>query len=189
MRQKRLTTRLASFVTDHGHAEFEHSLCARRVELAGRRDLALQHRSAECELQMLGAHRIEPLGSHGRLVRAASSVDSEPVRTSQVPGKAPRQETLLRLDSNLTYKVRVFGHWIDNRQPTVQPYASFVPGIAGGVISPTMTNDFNTGYSIRRDPAPRFGLSGRLRFDLGTSDQRLSVHVLTSPSLAGRMAG
>jgi hypothetical protein len=86
--------------------------------------------------------------------------------TSQVPGEAPRQETLLRMDYNVTEKLRVFGHWIDNRQPTVAPYGSFVLGlnlpitpianpipgnsIAGGAtltISPTMTNEFNWGFT------------------------------------------
>jgi hypothetical protein len=31
--------------------------------------------------------------------------------TSQVPGEAPRQETLLRMDYNVTEKLRVFAHW------------------------------------------------------------------------------
>ncbi len=86
--------------------------------------------------------------------------------TSQLPGSAPRQETLLRMDYNLTDRIRVFGHWIDNRQPTVAPYGSFVLGltvpitqianpipgrsIAAGAtwtISPTMTNEFNWGFT------------------------------------------
>ena len=86
--------------------------------------------------------------------------------TSQLPGEAPRQETLLRIDYNLTERLRVFGHWIDNRQPTVAPYGSFVLGlnlpitpisnpvpgnsIAGGAtwtLSPTMTNEFNWGFT------------------------------------------
>jgi hypothetical protein len=49
--------------------------------------------------------------------------------TSQVPGEAPRQEALLRVDYNVTDRLRVFGHWIDNRQPTVAPYGSFVLGL------------------------------------------------------------
>jgi hypothetical protein len=44
--------------------------------------------------------------------------------TSQVPGQAPRRETLLRLDYNVTHKIRVFGHWVDDQQPTVAPYGS-----------------------------------------------------------------
>ena len=82
--------------------------------------------------------------------------------TSQLPGEAPRQETLVRIDYNLTEKFRVFGHYIDNRQPTVAPYGSFVLGlnipitpianpvpgnsVAAGAtwtISPTTTNEFN----------------------------------------------
>ena len=42
--------------------------------------------------------------------------------TSQFPGEAPRRETLLRMDYNLTERIRVFGHFIDNQQPTVAPY-------------------------------------------------------------------
>jgi hypothetical protein len=86
--------------------------------------------------------------------------------TSQLPGAAPRQETLLRMDYNLTEKIRVFGHWIDNRQPTVAPYGSFVLGLnipiapianpipgrsfAAGMtwtINPTMTNEVNWGFT------------------------------------------
>ncbi len=86
--------------------------------------------------------------------------------TSQLPGEAPRQETLLRMDYNLTDRIRFFGHYIDNRQPTVAPYGSFVLGltipitqianpipgrsIAAGMnwtISPTMTNEFNWGFT------------------------------------------
>jgi hypothetical protein len=86
--------------------------------------------------------------------------------TSQLPGEAPRLETLVRIDYNLTDKFRVFGHYIDNRQPTVAPYGSFVLGlnipitpisnpepgnsIAAGAtwtISPTMTNEFNWGFT------------------------------------------
>ncbi|MDQ6677646.1 MAG: hypothetical protein M3Z09_10165, partial [Acidobacteriota bacterium] len=86
--------------------------------------------------------------------------------TSQFSGQQPRREDLLRLDYNLTDKIRVFGHWINNNQPNVLPYGSFVLGptvpitniadptpghsLAGGatfVISPTMTNEFNTGFT------------------------------------------
>ena len=86
--------------------------------------------------------------------------------TSQLPGEAPRRETLLRMDYNLTERVRLFGHYIDNQQPTVAPYGSFVLGltvpitqisnpipgrsVAAGAtitISPTMTNEFNWGFT------------------------------------------
>lgn len=86
--------------------------------------------------------------------------------TSQYPGQAPRRETLLRIDYNLTSNLRVFGHWIDNQQPTVAPYGSFVLGLtvpittianpvpgrsfaagANWVITPTMTNEVNWGFS------------------------------------------
>ena len=86
--------------------------------------------------------------------------------TSQLPGEAPRRETLLRIDHNLTDRIRVFGHFIDNQQPTVAPYGSFVLGIAIPItqisnpipgrsvaagatwtISPTMTNEFNWGFT------------------------------------------
>ncbi|HWC99006.1 MAG TPA: TonB-dependent receptor [Candidatus Sulfopaludibacter sp.] len=86
--------------------------------------------------------------------------------TSQFPGEAPRRETLVRADYNLTEKIRFFGHFIDNQQPTVAPYGSFVLGlsvpitqienpipgrsVAAGAtitISPTMTNEFNWGFT------------------------------------------
>jgi hypothetical protein len=86
---------------------------------------------------------------------------------TQLPGSQPRREDLLRLDYNLTNNLRVFGHYINDNQNTVVPYGSFVLGInvqpfapiadpipghslaAGAtyVISPTMTNEFNWGYT------------------------------------------
>jgi hypothetical protein len=86
--------------------------------------------------------------------------------TSQLPGEAPRRETLLRGDYNLTDRIRLFGHFIDNQQPTVAPYGSFVLGltvpitqianpipgrsVAAGMtttINPTMTNEFSWGFT------------------------------------------
>ena len=86
--------------------------------------------------------------------------------TSQLPGASPRQETLVRMDYNLTERIRFFGHFIDDRQPTVAPYGSFVLGlnvpvvgiknpipgrsVAAGMtwtLSPTMTNEFNWGFT------------------------------------------
>jgi hypothetical protein len=86
---------------------------------------------------------------------------------TQLPGAQPRLEDLLRMDYNLTNNLRVFGHWIKDDQNTVVPYGSFVLGInvqpfapiadpipgysaaAGAtyVINPTMTNEFNWGYT------------------------------------------
>ena len=86
--------------------------------------------------------------------------------TSQLPGSAPRREDLLRMDYNVTDRVRFFGHYIADAQPNVTPYGSFVLGIqipittianptpgrsvaAGAtiIISPTMTNEFNWGFT------------------------------------------
>ncbi len=86
--------------------------------------------------------------------------------TSQLPGSSPRRETLLRVDYNITNNLRVFGHFIDDQQPTVTPYGSFVLGLtvpianianpipgrswasgATWVISPTMTNEVNWGFT------------------------------------------
>ena len=80
---------------------------------------------------------------------------------------SPRREDLLRLDYNVSDKLRVFGHWIDDQYPTESPYGSFVLGptvpitriantrpghsFAAGAtwtISPTMTNE-STGASPR----------------------------------------
>jgi hypothetical protein len=86
---------------------------------------------------------------------------------TQLPGAQPRREDLLRLDYNITSNLRVFGHYINDVQNTVVPYGSFVLGInvqpfapiadpipgkslaAGAtyVINPTMTNEFNWGYT------------------------------------------
>jgi hypothetical protein len=86
--------------------------------------------------------------------------------TSQLPGASPRRETLVRVDYNITNNLRVLGHWIDDQQPTVTPYGSFVLGLnvpianianpipgrsfaagATWVISPTMTNELNWGFT------------------------------------------
>jgi len=86
--------------------------------------------------------------------------------TSQAPGEQPRTETLVRGDYNLTDKIRFWGHFVNNTQPTVVPYGSFVLGltiplteitdaipgrsVAAGMtysISPTMTNEFNWGFT------------------------------------------
>ena len=86
--------------------------------------------------------------------------------SSQVAGASPRRETLLRVDYNITDSLRVFGHWVDNQQPTVAPYGSFVLGLtlpivpianpvpgrsfaagATWIISPTMTNEVNWGFT------------------------------------------
>jgi hypothetical protein len=86
--------------------------------------------------------------------------------TSQLPGASPRRETLLRVDYNITNNLRVFGHWVDDQQPTVTPYGSFVLGLtvpianianpvpgrsfaagATWVIGPTMTNEVNWGFT------------------------------------------
>ena len=48
---------------------------------------------------------------------------------SQVSGHQPRREDLLRIDYNVSSKWRVFGHCINNPQPIVYPYGSFVLGI------------------------------------------------------------
>ena len=86
--------------------------------------------------------------------------------TSQFSSKLPRREDLLRLDYNMSQRLRFFGHYINNVFPQVLPYGSFVlaPNIpltnitdtrpahslAAGVtwvISPTMTNEFNYGFT------------------------------------------
>ena len=86
--------------------------------------------------------------------------------TSQISGHSPRREDLLRVDYNITSNIRAFGHYINNAQPLVMPYGSFVLGInvpvvpinypnpgkswAGGVtwvLGPTTTNEFNMGYT------------------------------------------
>lgn len=86
--------------------------------------------------------------------------------TSQLSSTLPRREDLLRLDYNVTQNIRLFGHWINNVFPQQLPYGSFVLGptvpittitdsrpghsIAAGVtwtITPTMTNEFNWGFT------------------------------------------
>ena len=89
--------------------------------------------------------------------------------TSQVSNQIPRREDLLRVDYNVTDKLRVFGHYIKNVQPVTSVYGAFVLGenlpldniqdstpgysVAGGatyVLSPTMTNEFNIGLTNNR---------------------------------------
>ncbi len=86
--------------------------------------------------------------------------------TSQLSSRLPRREDLLRIDYNATQNIRIFGHWIQNAFPQSLPYGSFVLGptvpvttitdtrpgksFAAGVtwvISPSMTNEANWGYT------------------------------------------
>ncbi len=86
--------------------------------------------------------------------------------TSQISGHQPRREDLVRIDYNARSNIRVFGHFIQNANPVVSPYGSFVLGenipltninvpnpgfsFAGGatfIIGPTMTNEFNMGMT------------------------------------------
>ena len=48
---------------------------------------------------------------------------------TQLPGSVPRREDLLRLDYNVTEKIRVFGHYIKDVQNTGIPYGTWVLGI------------------------------------------------------------
>jgi hypothetical protein len=89
--------------------------------------------------------------------------------TSQVSNQIPRREDLLRVDYNVTDKLRIFGHYIKNVQPVTSVYGAFVLGenlpldqiqdltpgysVAGGatyVLSATMTNEFNIGLTNNR---------------------------------------
>jgi hypothetical protein len=99
---------------------------------------------------------------------------------TQLAGASPRREDLGRLDYNVTEKIRVFGHYIKDISNAVIPYGTWVLGInppvasisepipgnslAGGMtymISPTMTNEFNLGYTNNSINifAPNNGLS------------------------------
>jgi hypothetical protein len=85
---------------------------------------------------------------------------------SQVSDQYPRREDLVRIDYNLTSKMRLFGTYVNNSNTYNSYYGSFVLGAnlplspiavanpgylwtAGAtyVISPTMTNEFNMGVS------------------------------------------
>jgi hypothetical protein len=85
---------------------------------------------------------------------------------TQLAGASPRREDLGRLDYNLTEKIRVFGHyikdisnaqipygtWVLGINPPIAPISEPIPGnsLAGGMtfmITPTMTNEFNLGYT------------------------------------------
>jgi hypothetical protein len=85
---------------------------------------------------------------------------------SQVSDQYPRREDLIRMDYNLTSKMRLFGHFINNSNTYQSYYGSFVlganlpiseiqyanPGYSWAVGStyifgPTITNEFNLGLS------------------------------------------
>jgi hypothetical protein len=104
---------------------------------------------------------------------------------TQLPGSSPRREDLLRLDYNVTERVRVFGHYIKDISNAVIPYGTWVLGInppiatvsepipgnslAGGatfMITPTLTNEFNVGYTNNSINiyAPNDGLSQKTLF-------------------------
>jgi hypothetical protein len=107
-----------------------------------------------------------PLTRKRRASRNSHEPTSRSMHTSQVSGQRPRREDLLRMDYNATQNFRVFGHHINNLQPVVNVYGSFLLGenvplapiqvpisgysFAGGatyVVSPTMTNEFNMGIT------------------------------------------
>jgi len=102
---------------------------------------------------------------------------------TQLPGSSPRREDLLRLDYNVTEKIRVFGHyikdvsnqgipygtWVLGINPPIAPISEPIPGnsLAGGMtfmITPTMTNEFNLGYTNNSINifAPNDGLSPKI---------------------------
>ena len=83
---------------------------------------------------------------------------------SQISTSRPRREDLIRIDSNLTDRFRLFGHFINNKNSTTTPYGSFVLGsnlpsipitdarpgksfVVGltALLSATMTNEFTVG--------------------------------------------
>jgi len=72
--------------------------------------------------------------------------------TSQVSNAQNRREDLLRVDYNVTEKLRLFGHYIHNAQPFTYPYGSFVLGINVPVVP---IQYLNPGYSFAR-AAPGF---------------------------------
>jgi hypothetical protein len=83
---------------------------------------------------------------------------------SQISTSKPRREDLIRIDYNMSSKIRLWGHFINNKNSTTTPYGSFVlgsnlpsipitdarPGKSLGVgftwlVSPTSTNEFTFG--------------------------------------------
>ena len=85
--------------------------------------------------------------------------------SSQISDSYPRREDLLRMDYNVSSKVRVFGHYIGNSDSLSSYYGSFVLGLTVPItpitdvrpgksigtgftwtINPTTTNEFNFGY-------------------------------------------
>jgi hypothetical protein len=110
--------------------------------------------------------KIFPLPNQTLLSGGSISAGGSYNYQTQLAGSAPRREDLLRLDYNITEKVRVFGHYIKDIQNMGIPYGTWVLGInppiypivepipgnslAGGltyVITPTLTNEFNIGYT------------------------------------------
>jgi hypothetical protein len=104
---------------------------------------------------------------------------------SQLPGSSPRREDLLRLDYNVTERLRVYGHyikdvsnagipygtWVLGINPPIAPISEPIPGhsLAAGatfMFSPTMTNEFNVGYTNNSINifAPNDGLSQKTLF-------------------------
>jgi len=85
---------------------------------------------------------------------------------SQISDQYPRREDLIRIDYNLTSKMRLYGHWINNNNTYSSYYGSFVlgsntplspiqyanPGYGWAVgstyvLGPTLTNEFNFGVT------------------------------------------
>jgi len=85
---------------------------------------------------------------------------------SQISSPYPRREDLVRMDYNLTNKIRVFGHYINNSNTYDTMYGTWILGTnlpvspiayanpgwswatgATFVVTPTMTNELNVGSS------------------------------------------
>ncbi len=93
---------------------------------------------------------------------------------SQISDSYPRREDLLRMDYNLTSKLKLFGHYVHNNDAVTSYYGSFVLGStiplvpitdarpgksvsvsATYIVSPTLTNESTWGFShnqINIDP-------------------------------------
>jgi hypothetical protein len=65
--------------------------------------------------------------------------------TSQASDSYPRREDLLRVDYNISSKLRVFGHYLNNSDQVTSEYGSFV---LGSVIPKVPITDKRPGYSI-----------------------------------------
>ena len=96
---------------------------------------------------------------------------------SQISDQYPRREDLIRIDYNLTSRMRLFGHYINNNNTYQSQYGSFVLG-SNTPLSPIQYA--NPGYSWAAGSTYVFGPTLTNEFNMGVSNNSILIDETTS---------